>query len=218
MAVRDQFSDDELTAIRRATEAAEAQTGGELVCVIVDQCDSYQGSLWQATALGAVAGTLATGLAHTFLDLWGISSLLWILLPPLLGASAAALLATSSSTLRRALTPPAVLDRRVDRRAAVAFVDEEIFDTRDRTGVLLFVALFEHRIRILRDRGVEGRVPAAAWDEIAANLALDLRAGRRGPAVVEAIEACGDLLAVHGVERRPDDVNELGDEPRLLDD
>ena len=32
------------------------------------------------------------------------------------------------------------MDRRVDRRAAVAFLAEEIFDTRDRTGVLIFVS------------------------------------------------------------------------------
>jgi putative membrane protein len=218
VAVRDQFSDDELAAIRRATQAAEAQTGGELVCVIIEQCDTYQAALWQMTALGALAGTLAAGLWHSFLGLWGTYSILLILLPPLLGGTVGLLLVTTLSTLRRALISPAVLDRRVDRRAAVAFLDEGIFDTRDRTGVLLFIALFEHRIRILRDRGVEDRVPPAAWDEIAEDLSLGLRRGRKGASVVAAVEACGDLLVRHGVERRPDDTNELTDEPRLLDE
>jgi len=218
VAARDRFSDDELAAIRRATHAAEAQTGGELVCVIIEQCDTYQAALWQVTALGALTGTLAAGLWHTLLGLWGTYSTLWILLPPMLGATVGLLLVTTLPTLRRALISPAVLDRRVDRRAAVAFLDEEIFDTRDRTGVLLFVALFEHRIRILRDSGVEERVPPEAWDEITEDLALGLRAGRKGASVVAAVEACGHLLVTHGVERRPDDTNELSDEPRLLDE
>lgn len=218
MAVRDQFSDDELAAIHHATRAAETQTGGELVCVLIDQCDTYQSAVWQATALGAFAGALAAGLAHTFLGFWGTFFVLWILLPPLLGATVGLLLVTTLESLRRALIPPAVLDRRVDHRAAVAFLDEEIFDTRERTGILVFVALFEHRVRILRDRGIEERVPPEAWNEIAEKLAFGLRAESKGPPVVAAIQACGDLLAAHGVERRADDVNELGDEPRLLDE
>lgn len=218
MAVRDHFSDDELAAIRRATRAAEALTSGELVCVIIEQCDTYHAVVWEAAALGALAGSLAAGLWHTLIGLWGNSSVLWILLPPMIGAAVGLLLVTTLATLRRALISPVVLDRRVDRRAAVAFLDEEMFNTRDRTGVLIFVALFEHRIRILRDQGVEERVPPGAWTEIADNLALGLREGRQGTAVVAAVEACGHLLATHGIDRRSDDSNELSDEPRLLDE
>jgi len=216
--IRDPFTDQELAAIRAATEEAEKQTGGELVCVIVQRCDTYEASAWKATSLGAVGGALAAGLWQVFGDVWIWNPLPWILLPPVLGAAFGLLTVWIAPPLRRLLIPPAVLQRRVDRRAATAFLNEEIFDTRERTGVLLFVALFEHQIRILRDQGIDKLVPEEEWAPIIANLTRSLRVSDKGEAIIEAIQACGQLLATHGVARRPDDLNELGDAPRLYDE
>lgn len=211
------LSADDLTAIREATRAAEARTGGELVCVLVRRCDAYEGVPWKGAFLGAISGvTLAT--------LWQVLTTGWSPLGPylfalltLLGAATGLLTVAALPGLRRLLIPAAVLDRRVDRRAASAFLEEEIFDTRDRTGVLLFVAFFEHRVRILADSGVEQRVDAGVWASIAGELTRGLRAGRAREALIEAIEACGAALE-RSIARRPDDANELSDEPRVLDD
>jgi putative membrane protein len=218
LTVRSQFTDQELEAIRSATREAETKTGGELVCVIVNRCDSYLAPIWQAAALGSVGGAAAAGIAYASLDSWVLNPFLWILMPALIGAALGLLTLWLVPPARRWLTPAPVLARRVDRRAAVAFLDEEIFNTRDRTGVLLFVALFEHQIRILPDRGIERSVPEESWQRIASRLTRALRGGRRGEAIVEAIHRCGDLLVDHGVDRRQDDENELADEPRLLNE
>lgn len=218
MTVRDQFTDQELEAIRAATQRAELETGGELVCVIVNRCDTYLAPMWQAAAFGSMGGALAAGISHAFSNSWILTPFLWILMPPLIGAALGLLTVWLLPPARRWLTPPPVLARRVDRRAAAAFLEEEIFDTRDRTGVLLFVALFEHQIRILADHGIQQRVPEENWQQIASQLTGNLRSGRRGEAIVDAIEACGNLLVDHGVGRRADDQNELDDKPRLLDE
>lgn len=218
MSVRDQFTRQELEAIRLATREAEKETGGELVCVIVNRCDTYQAPLWQAAALGAIGGAAVAGLWYGFREVWFPGPLFWILLPPILGAALTLLTVSWLTPLRRWLIPPPILERRVDRRAAAAFLDEEIFNTRDRTGVLLFVALFEHQIRILTDSGIDQRVPEGRWQSIADRLTGDLRSGKPGGAIVEAIRACGNLLSEHRVTRQEDDQNELGDEPRLLDE
>ena len=218
MNIRDQFTDQELEAIRSATHEAEKETGGELVCVIVNRCDSYQAPIWQATALGAVGGAVVASAFYVSASVWILTPLSWILLPPLMGAALSLLTVWLLPAVRRRLTPPPILTRRVDRRAAAAFLNEEIFDTQDRTGVLLFVALFEHQIRILTDRGVDRHVPQTDWQPIADRLTAGLRSGRRTEAIVEAIAACGKLLVGHGVARRQDDQNELTDEPRLLDE
>lgn len=218
MTVRDAFTAEELEAIRVATQRAERETGGELVCVIVNRCDAYLAPLWQAVALGSIGAAATAAILYAALDVWAQPPSLWIFMPALLGAALGLLTVCLVPPARRWLTPPPVLARRVDRRAAAAFLDEEIFDTRDRTGVLLFVALFEHQIRILPDRGVDEQVPEESWREIASQLTTGLRGGRRGEAIVRAIEACGQLLVDHGVRRRQDDRNELADEPRLLDE
>ncbi len=214
----DFFSEQELEAVRAATLAAESQTGGELVCVIVERCDSYEASWWKVATLGALAGSILASLWYSSRGGWGGPTASWILLPPVTGAAVGLLLVLIVPWLQRLLIPAGVIERRVDRRAAVAFLEEEVFATRDRTGVLIFLALFEHQIRILRDQGVEDKVPPTAWSEIADDLTRGLRSGHPGSALVRAIEASGNLLTKSGVARRTDDRDELSNEPRLHDE
>jgi len=117
--------------------------------------------------------------------------------------------------LRRALAGEATLDARARRRAAAAFLDQEVFRTRDRTGILLFLSLFERRVVLLADAGIHQAVKEGAWEEITRKLARGIRDGRPGPALVEAIGACGELLASHGVARQADDQDELPNALRL---
>ena len=106
---------------------------------------------------------------------------------------------------------------RVERRAAQAFVTEEVFSTRDRSGVLLFIGLFEHCVEILRDTAAQQRVPEDSWDDLADRLARDIRKGQAAAGLLQAIEDTGRLLELHGLERRDDDVDELGNQLRLPD-
>ncbi len=209
---------EDLVAIRAATEAAERRTGGELVCVLVKQCDSYPSSPWKGATLGAIGGAAATSLWQSFGLGWQAIDPYLLPLATLLGAALGFVAVVALPTLQRLLVPADVLDLRVDQRAASAFLEEEIFNTRDRTGVLLLVAFFEHRVRILADSGVHQQVDQGVWDEIAGELTRGIRAGRTREALVQAIDACGRVLEEHGVERRPDDTNELADDPRLLDE
>ena len=96
-------------------------------------------------------------------------------------------------------------------------MEERVFATRDRTGVLIFVALFEHRVLVLADEGINERVDDDAWEEISDELALGLRRGTPAPALIHAVERCADLLAEHGISPL-DPANELSDEPRFRRD
>jgi putative membrane protein len=208
----------DLEAIREATQTAELRTGGELVCVLVGRCDSYPGSHWKGATLGAIAGTAAAAIWLAVGQGWRTPSPYLLPLATLAFAAAGLLAVAALPMLRRLLVPAELLDLRVDRRAAAAFLSEEVFATRDRTGVLLFVAFFEHRVRILADSGVRQLVEPGVWESIAGELTRGIRAGRTRDALIAAIDACGAALETHRVVRRPDDQNELGDEPRVLDD
>ncbi len=107
------------------------------------------------------------------------------------------------------------MELRVLRRAEAAFLHEEVFKTRDRTGILVFLALLEHRALILADSGIHQAVPREKWQELASQLAAGIRAGRAKAALIATIEACGALLVEHRVDIRPDDTNELADQPRV---
>ncbi|HEX6204011.1 MAG TPA: hypothetical protein VF100_13495 [Thermoanaerobaculia bacterium] len=204
---------EDLAAIEAAVREAETASGGEIVPYVVDASDAYPGAAWTAAALGALALPLVAAAVAWRLDPWG-GWPLWMTLPPFAGAALGWLAAALIEPLRRALVPPAVIERRVEQRAAAAFLAEEVFLTRDRTGVLVFVSLFEHRVVVLADAGIHQRVPAGAWEAVVAETVAGLRAGRPGEAIAAAVRQVGCLLVDHCVPRRPDDSDELADRVR----
>lgn len=217
MAIRDLFAPRDLEAIREATARAESRSAGEVVTYVVGRCDDYEEASWLGALLGALGAGLAAALWHHFEVAWGYTGPHWIALPPLIGAGIGYGSVRLIAPLERALIRAATVERRVARRAAAAFVEEEIFDTRDRTGIMIFLAHFEHRVVVLRDAGINAKVEASRWDAIADGIARGIREGEPAAALLEGLEACGALLEEHGVERRADDVNELDDEVRFHD-
>lgn len=207
------FSQADLEAIKAAVQEAEARTSGEIVPYVVERSDDYQNAIWKGAALGALLGPMAALAIHRWSDLWGIPLGIWIALPAPLGGAVGYLLALLHP-VRRWLAGEHTLDARARRRAGAAFLEQEVFRTRNRTGILLFVSLFERRVVLLADSGIHQKVEEGAWEAITRRLAEGIRSGRPGPALIEAIRACGELLQKHGVERQADDQDELSNELR----
>ncbi|HUR81780.1 MAG TPA: TPM domain-containing protein [Thermoanaerobaculia bacterium] len=80
-----------------------------------------------------------------------------------------------------------------------------------RNGVLLFIAAEEQRFVILGDEGINAKVPAGFWDEIAAKLTTRFQNGQYTDGIVEAIESAGGQLRAY-FPCATDDVNELANE------
>jgi putative membrane protein len=169
--------------------------------------------LWKGAALVAMALSLAAAIVHGALGYWGGSIWLWLALPTWAGAAIGYLLPLLVRPLHRALVGADSLDSRVDRRAQAAFAESEVFATRARTGLLLLIALFEHRVEIVSDKGVEARVPSAEWTPIIDRLTAGLRQGRTAQSIVAAIGDIGSLLELRGVTSVTPDIDELPDRP-----
>ena len=80
-----------------------------------------------------------------------------------------------------------------------------------RNGALLFIATEEQRFVILGDSGIDAKVPAGFWDDIAAKLTIRFKAGELTDGIVEAIESVGRHLQAY-FPRASDDVDELPNE------
>lgn len=208
------FSDADLESIRAAVTEAEQRTSGEIVPYVVPASDAYPNALWKGAAFGGLAGPLLALFLHELLDLWGTLLDLWIIVPAAAGGAIGFLLAAFVPQVKRWLAGSEMLELRTRQRAEMAFLEEEVFRTRERTGILLFLSLFEHRVVVLADSGIHALVQPGQWDGIAAEIVAGIRAGRPGEALLAAIRSCGELLERHGVARRADDVNELTDELR----
>jgi putative membrane protein len=208
------FTQADLDAVQAAVREAEARTSGEIVPYVVEQSDEYPTAVWKGAALGALLAPVLALAVHLWSSVWGIPLAWWIALPAPIGGAAGYLLTAFVPAVRRWMAGAAVLELRARRRAAVAFLEQEVFRTRDRTGILLFLSLFEHRVVLLADSGIHQKVEEERWEAITRRLAEGIRQGRPGTALVEAVRACGELLERHGVERRTDDRDELSNELR----
>lgn len=215
------FSDAERARIREAVDAAETQTAGEIVPYVVARSGRYEIAAWRGAALGAlVAAAIGLMVAWTY-DGWGLGWLYsaWgMALVMSLGGVLGALIAWFVPALRRLLAGPARLAARTHRRAEAAFLEEEVWNTRDRTGILLFVSLLEHRIEVIGDAGINKKVEQAEWEEVVARIRRGIVAGHLADGLVDAIEMCGELLHRRGVGIRDDDTDELPDDVRVRDE
>ena len=118
-------------------------------------------------------------------------------------------IAFSWMPLRLLLVPRALQRARAHRAALEQFVLRRISHTRNRNGVLIFVSLAEHYVRIIADEGIAQKVQSSEWEAAIEALTEHLRNGQIAAGFIAAIERCGTVLA----EYAPPDgsANELPD-------
>ncbi len=215
------FSEQDHEQVKAAIARAERRTSGEIVPYVVDRSDGYEVAFWR-TAVVFGLGLLSLALLFVrFYEGWGFGWLHtnWALtLVTITGATVGVVVVALFPAIRRLAAGRALLARTVHLRAMRAFVEEEVFKTRDRTGILLFVSLLEHRIEVIGDEGINKAVDAEDWVDVVRTVQNGIRAGRLTAGLVDAIEKCGDLLATHGVDIRADDSDELENRLRLGSD
>ena len=206
--------------IAAAVARAEAQTSGEIVPYVVARSGRYEVATWRAASgVALLAGAVALAVAVLY-DGWGLGWLYtaWAMALVMALGGVAGALATLAAPVRRLFAGEARMIRRVHRRASMAFLEEEVFDTRDRTGILLFVSLFEHRIEVFGDQGINAKVEPGKWVEVVELIRAGILRGDLAGGLIEGIDLCGVLLHREGVAIRLDDTDELPDNVRVRDE
>ena len=92
--------------------------------------------------------------------------------------------------------------------AQAAFLRLGMEKTRERNGVLLFVAPASRTFAVIGDEAVHAKCGQAFWDELAAAMTGAFQRGEFTAGLLAGIDRAGALLAEH-FPRRPDDTNEL---------
>ena len=198
------FSEQEQQRIREAVAAAEQRTAGEIVPQVVDASFDYP----RAETFGA--GFFSLALA-TLASWWFGDSSVWVFLPLfLLGYLPCKWLIRALPGLHRRLIHPREMAAEVEEKAMLSFFDLGVHRTRERTGILILISLFEHRVHLLADEGINARVPHETWEEIVATITAGLHDGSACDALCAAIGRCAEILEEH-FPRRDDDRNELPD-------
>jgi putative membrane protein len=212
------FSPADLQEIEASVREAEMQSAGEIVPYAVSRSDHYETAAWKGATLGALAAVVSAGIVRYLGDAWGVPSSAWVMLPALLGGALGYIAAAAVRPIKLALTGAAKVEHRVRQRAAAAFLESEVFKTRGRTGVLIFLSVFERRVVVLADSGINARVGQHEWDAIVAGIVQGIRSGHPGKALARAVGRCGELLEKHRVARAADDTDELPDRLQMREE
>ena len=80
--------------------------------------------------------------------------------------------------------------------------------TRERNGVLIYLAPGPRKFAVIGDTGIHARCGKSFWQELADSMRARFHTGEFTSGIVEGINRAGELLAIH-FPRTPDDRDEL---------
>jgi uncharacterized membrane protein len=118
--------------------------------------------------------------------------------------------ARSRGEIRVHVSHRAVEDAQV--AAAREFEKLGMTSTKERNGVLLYVAPRVRRFAVIGDIGIHDKGGRELWPKVATTLEAAFREGRYTEGLVEAVAKLGELLAQHFPRTSGADVNELPDQ------
>jgi putative membrane protein len=191
-------------ALRKEIRDAESRTVGEIVPVVLERSDRYPGAVWLAALCTMLLGS---ALLERHLP-W--SEPHWLLLCQLGLGAFGFLLASLLPDLQRLFVTEARASEMASEQAIQEFHLLGLSETRERTGVLIFVSLFEHRVVVLGDAGIHAKVGNAHWKRTSDAVLDGIRRGSPADGLGAGVRACGEVLAEH-FPRTPGDRNEIVD-------
>jgi putative membrane protein len=201
------ISTEDQARLAQAISDVEDETSGEVVLVIAEQAGHYR-------AIPLLWGLLAALVAPwPLIWLTSISTSRIFLIQ--LAVALVLSLALSWPKLRYALVPRSIKHAQAHEAASREFLRRGLTRTREKTGVLIYLALAEHHAEILADTGIADRVDAGIWADIVADLTAAIRDGRMTEGLIGAIRRTGAILAEHAPPRL-DDVDELPNKVIIL--
>ena len=101
-------------------------------------------------------------------------------------------------------------------RAHEVFSHLRVWDTRNNSGVLIYVLVADHAIEIVADRGISARVAQEEWEAICAAMRDRFLAGEFLQGAIDGVTRVSNLLAQHFPADGSVKTNELPDRPVIL--
>jgi putative membrane protein len=218
------FTESDRKAIAEDIARAESATTGEIVPVVATTSGNYDraedlfglvfalvslSAIWLFRGVGPLGSEWSSGPAESL-------SLPVVLSVVAVAFIAGAVLATVIPVLRRPFIPRSEMDREVERRAAESFHLFRIRSTAGATGVLIYVSLFEHVVRVFGDDLINEKIDQETWQEICDLVVGGIKKGEPARGLSTGILRSGEVLARH-FPIDPGDKNELTNTLHLID-
>lgn len=215
MSLKQRFTEDDLTRIKAAVKEVENKVSGEIVPVFVEKSGHYTLANYRGAMILAAFTFILIVVFDRYVLSLAVNDPLMIFILVVLGGVAGAFITHYVEPVKYWLLSQFHLDQSTRKRAESAFLEEEVFNTRHRTGILIFVSFFEHEVIVMADRGISKVVEQKEWDKIVDHINDYVSKNNATEGILWAIQRCGEVLLEKGFAKSKDDVNELRDDLRL---
>ncbi len=209
------FTEKEKQNIKKAVENVEKTTSGEIVSYFVNRSDKYYSTaVWASLISGVIF--LITIIILSFLWLLPFSfNIIHFSLFQLLLMGFVFVIVHFLPFIKRPLIRYEIKERSVHNEATQAFVNEEVFNTKERTGILIFISEFEHMVEIIADSGINKTLKDNDKKEIVDTIIKGIKMNNPAEGIITAIHLCGNHLIKGDFSIKPGDTNELEDNIRI---
>ena len=209
------LSDEQASQVAEAIGQVEARTSAEIVCAVATESGRYDRS---EVLCGVVLAAISLVVAHTFRffnqleqgsfeevpalgPAWQVGILVG-------GVVIGTVLASYWHGLRQVLVGSGIQREEVDRAATYVFATSGMTATRQGTGVLIYVSLFERRVVVLADHAALAVLGESGLETLRDTAVSHLKRGAMVDTFVETINQAADSLS----EKLPADPGQNPDE------
>ena len=99
----------------------------------------------------------------------------------------------------------------VEQRSLFIFDKLKLNETQLRNGVLIYLAIKDHKFAILGDKGINDVVKEGFWNDVKDLMLSHFKEGRFAEGLEQGIQRCGEKLKAY-FPYQLDDINEVSDE------
>lgn len=215
MTLNKRFSDQDLEKIKSAVSEAEAKISGEIVPVFVEQSGFYTIAMYRASLVFGSLIFLLIIIFDRYIPTIAVYDPILIFLIVVVAGIIGAALTQFILPIRKLFISQMHMDQATEKKAESAFLEEEVFNTRHRTGIMIFISFFEREVIVMADRGISKVVEQTEWDNMVKSITKCIRDGKVLEGILAAVKRSSEILQEKGFVKTKDDLNELRDDLRI---
>jgi putative membrane protein len=202
------LTEDEKNRVTEAVKNAELRTSGEIVPMIVSASHEYPKARIIAALFFSIPSALL--LCHLLATIFWLDPdnlyFFFCLFIPLYIIFY--LTVSHFPILTKPFIAKAEMDEEVREEATKSFFSERLYKTQGANGILLFISVFESKVWILADYGIQEKVEQNTWQTLIDDLTARISGDNRCDAICECVDSIGNILQTHFPYKR-DDSDEL---------
>ncbi len=204
------LTEEERKKIEQKIVELEHKSSGEIVVYCAKSSHSYTSAIFIA-AFGGFFIMNLFGFYEYFIT-WGEINknlILWLSVQNIIGAVIAGTLTYLIPKLKIMMVNNSKIEEMIFTKAKDVFLNMELFKTSDRTGILIYISLLEHKVIVLGDKGINAVIDPEEWDTMVNNVVKGIKEKNPFKGIMNAINDCERVLLKHGFVVKPNDINEL---------